>query len=143
MSHSFEGTWTLILELSQYQIGQPPLKGTYTIKTEGNQADFTVAWVGKQGESKQRTTFGGVMDGTMVSMSPSVQNPNAPDSFNVIRVDDRTLNSSAFRQGERIAFSCRIASYDGNLLSVMQEGRLPDGGVVRNFQMLGGVRAIA
>lgn len=50
-------------------------------------------------------------------------------------MDGRTLDSAALRGGETIAYARRVASADGSLLAVVQEGARPQGGRFRNFQV--------
>ena len=51
------------------------------------------------------------------------------------RVDAWTLDSEALREGVVLAYGRRVADASGQLLAVMQEARLPDGGRLRNFQV--------
>jgi hypothetical protein len=55
--------------------------------------------------------------------------------YTLSRIDHYTLDSAAFRAGAAIGYARRIASKDGTLLVVVQDGAREDGEKFRNFQV--------
>lgn len=132
-SDLFLGTWILLPELSLYQVGAPPQRGTYVITEHGGIVHFRIDWVPAEGGPERTLSFSGPPDG--VVQPASAPAPGAPDSFSVVRVDHRTLDSSAFAAGQVVAYARRIVSSDGELLAVVQQGTAPGQGLFRNFQV--------
>lgn len=128
----FLGTWQLIPELSLYAVGTPPASGLYVIERVATGLALRIEWTMQPDEPIRTTTFGGPDDGTVQAMPSGTP---GPDGFSLQRVDERTLDSSAFREGTVIAYARRVASHDGQLLTVVQESNLPDGKSFRNFQV--------
>jgi hypothetical protein len=123
------GRWALIPELSLYEEGEPPNSGIYELVASGDGIQVSIEWVAADGSS-HATAFAGPCDGSRQELSqPGVTH------FAITRVDERTLDSSAFRDGAEIAYARRRASSDGDLLATVQEGRRPDGTTFRNFQV--------
>jgi len=131
-SDLFLGTWQLTPELSLYAMGTPPASGLYVIERGTTGLALRVEWTMQLGEPVRTTAFGGPDDGTVKAMPSGTP---GPDGFSLQRVDERTLDSSAFREGKVIAYARRVASHDGQLLTVVQESNLPDGKSFRNFQV--------
>lgn len=127
------GEWELIPELSLYASGVPPATGRYTIAHDNHgYLALEVRWR-MPGDSEDRSTcFGGRNDGSRVTLPPS---DGGPDAFSLTHVDDRTLDSAAFRGTTRLAYARRVVSDDGTLLAVVQESIAPDSAPVRNFQL--------
>lgn len=132
MTDLYLGEWLLIPELSLYQSGTPPAAGRYFIdaRSDGSLL-LRVEWQAGEGGRWLSTSFGGPADGTR---QPLDGPPSGPDAFTLTRVDERTLDSTALRNGETIAFARRVASSDGQLLAVVQEVRAGDQ-LIRNFQV--------
>lgn len=128
----FLGTWMLIPELSLYAMGIPPASGLYVIERVATGLVVRVEWTMQPSEPTRSTGFGGPDDGSVQAMPAGAP---GPDGFSLQRIDERTLDSSAFREGKVIAYARRVASLDGQLLSVVQESNTPDGKSFRNFQV--------
>lgn len=127
------GTWQLIPELSLYAQGEPPAEGVYVLRAEGDRVNVTIRWRMPGDEDWRSTGFSGAVDDSRQALEPAA--PGAPDAFSLCRVDARTLDSSAWAGETRVAWARRRVSADGELLAVVQEGRLPDGATFRNFQV--------
>jgi len=132
MTDLYLGNWLLIPELSLYQAGDPPAAGKYSIERDGDgELRLRVDWLPGKDAAWLNTSFGGPADGTPQSLEGP---PGGPDAFTLTRVDERTLDSAALRNGETIAYARRVASSDGKLLAVVQEARAGDQ-LIRNFQV--------
>ena len=127
----YVGTWHLVPELSLYALGTPPVSGTYEISQSRDGVSFRVRWRLDGDEADRSSEFGGKTDGSRIALPAS----GGPDSFSIEAVDDRTLDSSAFRGEKRVAWARRVASADGDLLAVVQEAAGPQGELLRNFQV--------
>jgi hypothetical protein len=134
MNDSFLGVWLLIPELSIYQVGEPPASGRYEISANGDRLEFAVRWTSQANGPEQTTAFGGPADGSAITL-PVPAGVSAPDTFTITRIDAQTLDSAALMQGETVSYARRRVSDDGSLMSVVQETHLPDGRIVRNFQV--------
>lgn len=129
----YVGEWTLIPELSLYANGVPPASGHYSIaRAPDGRLALEVRWHMPEDSEERSTRFGGLSDGSRVVLPLS---DRGPDAFSLTHVDDRTLDSAAFRGPTRIAYARRVVSEDGTLLAVVQEALAPDSTAVRNFQL--------
>jgi hypothetical protein len=128
----FLGTWELVPELSLYDWGPRPAWCTYAIRPDAGGVRVEMRYAVEPGGPEQTVAFGGPADG---SPQPLGGAAGGPDAFSLTRVDARTLDSAALRAGETLAHARRVASADGRLLAVVQEGPRPDGGRFRNFQV--------
>ncbi|MFQ5622265.1 MAG: hypothetical protein ACE5FS_02610 [Paracoccaceae bacterium] len=126
---SFVGAWDLVPELCQYQDGLPPQSGTYDISLNGEVAEFRLSWIDHDARPHE-LEFAGPVDG---SVRPVNGVPSNEVSFN--RVDERTLDSSAYHDGREITYERHRASDDGSLMVVVQVHRHPEGPSTRNFQV--------
>ena len=129
MGDRYLGTWELVPELSLYQSGEPPRSGRYALESEGDALAVHIDWVDAQGEPGE-ASYGGPTDGSEIELDA----PGAP-RLTLQRVDDATLDSAVFVDGEQIAWARRRASTDGSLLSVVQSGTDAEGTAFRNFQV--------
>jgi hypothetical protein len=127
----FLGRWELVPELSLYELGTQPEGGTYTIASRDHVVEVRIRWRMPGEEQDRETSFSAPADGTPQSLAA----PGGPDAFTLTRVDRRTLDSAAFREGRAMAYARRVASTDGDLLAVVQEGWSADGARFRNFQV--------
>jgi len=134
MNDTFLGVWLLIPELSLYQFGEPPVSGRYEITANDDQITFAVSWTATEGGPELSTAFGGHPDGRPIAL-PVAAGATAPDTFTITRIDHQTLDSEALMNGQSVSYARRRVSNDGTLLSVVQEAHLPDGRVMRNFQV--------
>lgn len=129
-SDLYLGTWELVPELSLYEFGPLPASCTYEVIESDAGVRVDMRWSMEPGGEEFRQEFGGPADG-----SRRVLDEAGAVSFSLTRVDARTLESRAFRGEEEFAFARRVASRDGELLAIVQEGRRPDGTTFRNFQV--------
>lgn len=128
-AETFLGHWQLLPELCLYEFGPPPVSGEYRIQREGRQLSIAIVWAMADGIS-QWAKFSAADDG---SWQP-YDGPGA-ETYTLTRIDDHTLDSAAFRAGASIGYARRIASKDGGLLVVVQDGARDDGEKFRNFQV--------
>ena len=127
---AFLGTWVLVPEKAQYELGQPPQSGLYRLSTDGEQYHFTVEWQDAAGHSHS-TAFDGIPDGQQYAYT---DNP-AVDVVSFTRVDAFTLDSDTFKDGQQIAHARRILADDGRTMTVSQGGTLPDGRTFTNISV--------
>jgi hypothetical protein len=125
----FLGRWQLVPELCLYEFGSPPASGDYQISRDGRKIQISMAWSMANGVS-QTAQYGAVDDG---SWQP-VSGPGS-ETYTLSRIDEFTLDSAAFRAGASIGYARRVASRDGGLLVVVQDGAREDGQKFRNFQV--------
>ena len=111
MSDLFLGSWVLVPELSLYDFGSPPLSGVYEISGSGSTLQFRISWIPGDGGPERSIDYAGPADGSPQIVVPD--GPAASDSFQVIRINDRTLDTTAFRNGETLAYARRVASHRG------------------------------
>jgi hypothetical protein len=123
-SDGFIGTWKLDPEQSKYQFGTPPQSGTYRIEKEGSGYLITMDWVDVQGKSFHQS-YTSIPDG----MQHPYENPQVAEFVSMTRIDDLTLDSATFKNGERIAYAVRVLSADKQTLTITQSGTTPMGGV--------------
>ena len=128
------GDWELIPELCVYEFGSAPVTGAYLIAKQGRKLRITIEWSMSAGTEAQSTGFEAPPDGSPQPVPAGVTG-SGPDTFTLTRVDERTLDSAAFRGEEQVAYARRVASVDGALLAVVQEARDPHGERYRNFQV--------
>jgi len=124
----YSGTWLLIPELCIYQSGEPPFEGTYTISVNSGGISFSIVWKDRSGKDHE-LHFGGLLDGIK---HPS-QAPGITD-VSYERIDERTLDSTAFNLDKIVMYARRVASSDGALLAISQVIYV-DEGVFSNFQV--------
>ncbi|HEU4556878.1 MAG TPA: hypothetical protein VFS20_03475 [Longimicrobium sp.] len=131
----FLGSWELIPELSLYEFGPLPASCTYEISEHDERVHVCMRWAMSADGPESRTEFAGPGDGSRQRLPGSGEPPPEPVSFSLTRVDERTLESRAFRGDHVFAFARRVASTDGELLAIVQEGESPEGSRFRNFQV--------
>ena len=128
-AHLFAGSWVLLPELSLYEFGSMPTSGDYRISVDKGQVAIELSWKMEDGPP-QSMTYGGAMDGRREHIdAPGI------DELSFNRIDERTLDSSAFAAGVRVSYARRAVSHDGHLMTTVQEGPSPSGGTFRNFQV--------
>jgi hypothetical protein len=123
------GDWELIPELSIYEYGPVPEQCLYRILRDGAQVGIHMDFI-MPGGTRRTTAYAAPPTG---SKQPYT-GPGA-DSFALLRVDGRTLDSTAFLMGQEVGYARRVASIDAQLLVIVQQGRRQDGIVFRNFQV--------
>lgn len=128
MPAAYLGTWHLIPELSHYDRGGPPERGSYRIEARDGVLLFTIDWTAGGGNHTVR--YIGHADGRPVA------NPHpGVDAASVRHEDDFTLSGRAEAAGVEIARAVRRVSRDGMLMSVLQETADGAGGFLRSVQV--------
>lgn len=113
-AEKYNGRWRLIPELCIYQSGEPPNSGSYEIQTEGGLVQFKIEWTDQSAES-HTISFGGPVDGTKLdSDAPGVS------AVSYEKINDSSLNSTAFDGDKILLYAQRVVSSDGNLMAVSQ-----------------------
>ncbi len=125
----FLGIWQLVPELCLYEFGPLPTSGEYRIARQGKVLELSVAWTMADGVPRSMS-YTAPDDG---SWQP-YEGPGA-EAVTLSRIDECTLDSAAFRAGRSIGYARRVASQDGGLLVVVQDGAKDDGEKFRNFQV--------
>ncbi|MEM1248220.1 MAG: hypothetical protein AAGA81_10910 [Acidobacteriota bacterium] len=123
------GRWELVPELSLYESGDPPRRGTYVLEANGDDVAVEIDWIDGEGESGA-ASYGGPTDGSEIAIDA----PGSP-KLTMTHVNEGTLESAVYVGGNEVAWAQRRASADGELLSVVQAGRDPEGQPFRNFQV--------
>ena len=125
----YDEEWQLVPELSFYEEGDPPISGVYRISVERDRVEIGIEWTAVDGSSHS-IKFGGPLDG---AKHPSDQPGVSETSFTL--VDDFTIDSAAYANGEEIAYASRRKSREGDLLATVQRGRRSDGTTFLNTQV--------
>jgi hypothetical protein len=133
-SPKYMGAWELVPELSLYEFGPKPESCIYEIGIGGGGIRVVISWRMHPEGAESVTEFSGRPDGSVQRVSGSPPR-GAPTEFSLTHVDAQTLDSAALLDGKVVASARRVASADGNLLAIAQEGAKPDGGRYRNFQV--------
>jgi len=126
---AFLGHWQLLPELCLYEFGPTPQSGDYRIQRDGRTLRVSIEWSMADGVL-QSAAFAAPDDGSWQRF----EGPGA-ETYTLSRIDHYTLDSAAFRAGAAIGYARRIASKDGTLLVVVQDGAREDGEKFRNFQV--------
>jgi hypothetical protein len=114
------GTWELVPELSHYSAGGPPESGLYRIWRDGGLIRFQVDWVAS-GQARS------------VSFATPEDASDAPypglDRMFATVVSADVLDTTAFKDGQRIAYARRRVAAAGDLMAVFQDNAGPEGPV--------------
>ena len=126
----FLGIWQLIPDKSNYNHGDPPIGGNYTIEIQGDGYAFHIEW----------ETFYGAWSEIKYIVVPDGQDhhyddPNIADTISMTRIDEHTLDSDAKKGGRVIAHARRTLSDDLREMTVVQSGPLPEGGTFKNLSV--------
>lgn len=124
----FLGAWELLPESSEYELGDPPAEGLYTISSDGDRYHFEIAWKTAAGRHFE-TGFSGIPDGRPYAY----EDPQVADALSLTRVDESTLDSESFRGEVRLAHARRVLMEDGRMMRVSQSGQAPDGETFQNI----------
>ena len=128
----FLGTWEMQPTQNNYQLGDPPVNGTYTIaeNPDGEGYLVTMAWTTLDGRDVEMS-YTAVPDG----VDHPYENPAVADTVSMTRVDENTLDSDA-KIGDKVtAYARRVLSADGQTMTVTQSGPTPDGGWFENVSV--------
>lgn len=121
MTDAFIGTWEMLSEQNNYEFGNPPQAGLYIITADGQGYEVTMQWTSPDGNA-MNMSYNAIPDGkTYATDATDV------DSMSMTRVDDKTLDSDAKKDGFVVAYATRILSDDNNTMTVKQSGKTPDG----------------
>jgi hypothetical protein len=127
-SANYFGVWILIPELCIYQKGKPPLSGKYTISGNDTEISFRIDWTDVEG-TDHKLEFGGLLGGAR-------QKATTPGITGVSyeKVDDNTLDSTAYVNADVVMYARRVVSWRKDLLAVSQVTYTDDGSF-SNFQV--------
>jgi len=124
----FLGAWELLPESSEYELGDPPAQGLYTISSDGDRYHFEIAWKTADGQ-RFESEFSGIPDGRPYAYEDS----RVADALSLTRVDESSLDSESFRAGVRLAHARRALMEDGRMMRVTQSGQAPGGETFQNI----------
>lgn len=129
MADLFVGKWQL--READYESGEPPREATYTIDHDRGGYCVQMDWLTEDGEA-MRAEFFAIPDGKQYP----VDNPAAEDNtMSMVRVDERTLDSTVQQNGDVIAHARRMLSRDGNTMTITQSTSTPDGNTFQNVSV--------
>jgi len=120
---NFVGKWELDPSQSDYEFGRPPAQGTYTIIYDGRQLHFIMDWKNEAGQSFQQIVEG-VPDGVDYAYDG---NPDFADTICYTLVDGSTLDSTAKKNGQVVAYARRVLEAGGERMRIVQSGKTPEG----------------
>jgi len=122
------GHWLLAPELSLYQSGEPPLSGSYSIRSREEQIEFEVEWMDASG-SVQKLNYGGPLDGKKHAWdTPGISH------IQYEKISDSILDSTVYDGEKKLMYARRAASTAGDLLVVSQTV-YGENGSYSNFQV--------
>jgi hypothetical protein len=118
----FVGLWLFDEDSAQYQLGSPPHDASYNISTDGEFYTMTMRWTTAEGHTIEQA-YKGLPDGQDYAFedSPGV------DSFSMTRVDARTLDTTARKDGQVVSHARRVLSDDGNTMTITTDVHTPQG----------------
>lgn len=122
MQDAFVGTWEMLPEKNDYQLGEPPQSGLYTIAAANGGYQITMAWRDVEGVAKE-AAYHGIADGIDYPLEPET----GLDSMSMTRVSEKQLDSDAKKGDVVVAYASRILSDDGQQMTVTQSGMTPQG----------------
>ena len=122
----FLGRWELDPASCQYEQGDAPASGEYTIREEGSVLVFDMAWTDKSGNTHS-ASFSGMPDGVAVPF----EGTDLIDSFAITAESPSELNSSAYLKGEKLMQATRTLIND-ETMRIVQTVYLPDGSAPSN-----------
>ena len=125
----FLGSWELDSQQSRYQLGEPPLTGTYRIAAEGQQLWFYMAWTAVNGNSHE-ASYAGTPDGKDYALEETA----VADTVCLFFEDPLNLVSTAKRDGALILHARRTLADDLNTMTVIQSGHT-EAGPYANFSV--------
>lgn len=113
-TEKYIGIWLLLPELSIYQLGEPPVSGRYSINSIGDNIKIAIEWKDISG-TDHSLSFGGPLDG--------IKHESEASGFTDVmyeKIDDATLDTTAFNGENVLLYARRVASNAGDLLAVSQ-----------------------
>lgn len=132
MTDAFLGIWALDPAQSQYQFGQPPQAGLYRIASGIDSSGYMISmsWTDSQGREAY-AAYSAMPDG----VEYPYENSDVADTISMTRLDERTLDTAIFKNGECIAYSLRQLSDVGDAMRIVQSGFAPDGSRFDNYSV--------
>ena len=118
----FIGLWHFDEASADYQLGSPPHNASYDITTDGQRYTMTMRWTTAEGHTIEQA-YVAIPDGVQYEFSDS---PGI-DSFDMTRVDARTLDTTARKDGAVVSHASRVLSPDGNTMTITTEMVIPNG----------------
>lgn len=119
---AFAGTWDLLPEQCDYQLGRAPRAGHYRLACADDGAlSIASEWLGRNGK-RHRAAFDGRADGTPY---PYHDTPHA-DALSFESVSPTQLHSTTWRDGQEVQWSEREL-VDADTLVIRMRGHLSDG----------------
>lgn len=123
----FVAEWILVTEKSQYEVGQPPSQGRYTVCWSGDSLVFTAVWAAADGQSYQ-SVYSSIPDGNLHPFDSS----DVADTISTKVIDELTMDTAVFKGQVMVSYARRTLSEDGKLMTVEQQGFRPDGSAFSN-----------
>lgn len=129
MENHFLGSWELDREQSRYQLGEPPLWGTYRIEAEEERLVFYMAWTAVNGDSHE-ASFSGIADGKEYALAETA----VAHTICLFYEDPLNLVSTAKRDDALILHARRTLTDDLNTMHIVQSGHT-EAGPYANFSV--------
>lgn len=123
----FIADWILLTEKSQYEVGQPPKQGRYTVRWSGDSLEFIAVWSAEDGHSYQ-SVYCSIPDGDLHPFERS----EVADTISTKVIDEHTMDTAVFKGQVMVSYARRTLSEDGKLMTVEQQGFRPDGSSFSN-----------
>jgi hypothetical protein len=117
---AFLGTWQLIPESCQYEQGEPPKMGSYTIREKNDGLEFLMQWCDAQGEHHELSFFA-IPDGKPIPFAGG----KLADALSVSAPSPTELNSSAYLEGREISIAQRQLDSTRSAMRITQLVRIP------------------
>lgn len=115
-------TWILDPSSCQYEQGDPPTAGLYSISEKEGRLFFTIAWTDANGKVHD-VVFNGLPDGVPVPFVVS----GAVEEMSIQATSRRELRSTAFFQNKPTMIAQRQLDESGRAMRVTQVVMFPDG----------------
>lgn len=123
----FVGAWVLDPDGSDYELGDPPQAGLYTINATATGYHIRMQWTDTSGQA-----FDMDYDALPDGIDHPYENPEIAESISMTRVDHHTLESATKKGGEVIAHARRTLNKTEDTMTVVQSGPTLDGGRFHN-----------
>jgi hypothetical protein len=117
----FIANWRLMPETCNYEQGEAPIAGSYTIEEGGKGLIFTMRWTDTAFEQHD-ISFTACPDGKRHAFDGGA----LADALSVTAVSKSELISAAFKGGMELMLATLTLSENGNFLDLKQVVRLPD-----------------
>jgi len=118
---AFLGAWVLDPAACNYSLGAPPREGRYTISRDGQALTVRMEWVDDSG-MRLADAFSAVPNGQLQSYRGA-----GIDHISMSLLDDKILDSAAYRGDLRVMLARRILSADHRTMTVVMSGPKGDG----------------